>query len=140
MFITLEKNAFKEAVGIVSRFAENKSSTLPSLMGIAILAGDAGIKLRATNLETAIDFHIPGTIKEMGAVVLPAHSLRDISATFNTSGSLSIEQTGTSSIKQHHNRYRHDWTNQTSKYSTNINDNPTRKPRPIKLPPTRPPV
>lgn len=94
MFITLEKNAFKEAVGIVSRFAENKNTTLPSLMGIAILAGDAGIKLRATNLETAIDFHIPGTIKEMGAIVLPAHSLRDISATFNTVGSLSIEQTG----------------------------------------------
>lgn len=94
MFITLEKNVFKEAVSIVSRFAENKSTTLPSLMGIAILAGDAGIKLRATNFETAIDFHLEGSITEMGAVVIPAHSLRDISANLQSVGSLSIKQTG----------------------------------------------
>lgn len=94
MFITLEKNTFREAVGIVSRFAENKSTTLPSLMGVAVIAGDAGIKLRATNLETAIDLQLEGTIKEMGAVVLPAHNLRDISATLGSTGSITIEQTG----------------------------------------------
>ena len=81
-------------MSIVSRFAENKSTPLPSLTGIAILAGDAGIKLRATNLETAIDLHIPGTIKEIGAVVLPSNSLRDISATLSHTGTLSIEHTG----------------------------------------------
>ena len=94
MFITLEKNTFKEAVGIASRFAENKNTTLPSLTGIAIIAGDAGIKLRATNLETAIDLHVEGSITEMGAVVIPAHSLRDISSTLQTTGSISIKQTG----------------------------------------------
>jgi hypothetical protein len=56
MVITIEKNTFREAVHTAARFAERRSATLPALAGIAIVAGDDGIKLRATNLETGIDF------------------------------------------------------------------------------------
>ena len=78
MIITLEKKEFAEAVSIASRFAERRSATLPVLAGIAILAGDAGIKLRATNLETGIDLLVVGTIKDPGVVALPASILREV--------------------------------------------------------------
>jgi DNA polymerase III sliding clamp (beta) subunit (PCNA family) len=45
MVINLEKKEFSEAVARVSRFAERRSATLPVLAGIAIVAGDDGIKL-----------------------------------------------------------------------------------------------
>ena len=74
MVITLGKKDFAEAVSIVAKFAERKSATLPVLSGIAILAGDAGIKLRATNLETGIDLRVEGSIKEPGVVAIISSS------------------------------------------------------------------
>ena len=94
MVITLEKKEFSEAVNNVSRFSERKSATLPVLGGIAILAGDAGIKLRATNLETGIDVLVPGTITDPGIVVVPAQVLRDICSSFGTAGTLTLEYAG----------------------------------------------
>ncbi len=77
MIISIEKKEFSEAVLRVARFAERRSATLPVLAGIAIIAGDDGIKLRATNLETGIDLRVEGTIEETGVAVLPASILRD---------------------------------------------------------------
>src|SRR6266403_4008401 len=94
MIITLGKKEFGEAVGIVSRFAERKSATLPVLSGIAIIAGDAGIKLRATNLETGIDLLVAGTIKDPGVIALPAGVLREITSSFGGAGSMTIEHAG----------------------------------------------
>lgn len=94
MIITLEKKEFGEAVASVGRFAERKSATLPVLSGIAIVAGDDGIKLRATNLETGIDLKVNGTIKEQGVVALPATTLREISTSFSGSGQITLEHSG----------------------------------------------
>ncbi|MEO6536421.1 MAG: DNA polymerase III subunit beta [Candidatus Paceibacterota bacterium] len=94
MLITLEKKEFSEAVARVARFAERRSATLPVLAGIAIVAGDDGIKLRATNLETGIDFKVAGTIKEPGVVALPATTLREITSSFSGTGTITLEHGG----------------------------------------------
>ncbi len=94
MVITIGKKEFAEAVNTVSRFAERKSATLPVLSGIAILAGDDGIKLRATNLETGIDLRVEGTIKDPGVIALPATVLREITSSFSGNGTMTLEYAG----------------------------------------------
>ena len=94
MVITLEKKEFAEAVLRVARFAERRSATLPVLAGIAIIAGDDGVKLRATNLETGIDLKVNGTIETSGVVVLPATTLREITGSFTDTGSIKLEYAG----------------------------------------------
>lgn len=94
MIITLDKKEFSEGVQTVARFAERRSGTLPVLAGIAIIAGDDGIKLRATNLETGIDLKVDGTIKSDGVVALQASTLRDIASSLSGSGTLTLEHSG----------------------------------------------
>lgn len=94
MFITIEKKEFTEAVAVVSRFAERRSSTLPSLSGIALVADETGIVLRATNLETGIVLKVGGEIKKNGAVALPAQILREITNSFSNTGMLTLEYSG----------------------------------------------
>ncbi len=98
MVITVEKNMFREAVHTASRFAERKSATLPALSGIAIIAGDDGIKLRATNLETGIDLKVDGSIKSQGVVVVSAALLRDVTSSFSGSGSITLEHAGDTAV------------------------------------------
>jgi DNA polymerase-3 subunit beta len=94
MVITLDKKAFAEAVGSVSRFAQRSSASLPVLAGVALIAGDDGIKLRATNLETGIDLKVEGTIKEPGVVALPASVLREITSSLSGTGMITLEHAG----------------------------------------------
>lgn len=94
MNLSLHKNAFREAVGSVARFAERRSGSLPVLAGIALIAGDDGIKLRATNLETGIDVRVEGTIETPGVAVLPAGVLRDITSSMSGNGELRLEHAG----------------------------------------------
>lgn len=94
MILTLDKKEFSEGVQAVARFAERRSGTLPVLAGVAIIAGDDGIKLRATNLETGIDLKIEGTIKSDGVVALPASTLRDIASSLSGTGTLTLEHAG----------------------------------------------
>jgi DNA polymerase III subunit beta len=98
MVITTEKKEFSEAVNTVARFAERKSPTLAAISGIALVAGNDGIKLRATNLETGIDLSIPGSIKSPGVVVLPAVILRDIASSLTGSGTVTIEHAGETAV------------------------------------------
>src|SRR3989344_2476585 len=94
MVITLEKKEFAEAVLRVARFAERRSATLPVLSGIAIVAGDDGVKLRATNLETGIDLKVNATIETSGIAVIPAATLREITNSFTDTGSIKLEHAG----------------------------------------------
>jgi DNA polymerase-3 subunit beta len=71
---------------------------LPALSGIAIVAGDDGIKLRATNLETGIDLKVEGSIRSQGVVVVPAALLRDISGSLSGNGSVTIEHAGDTAV------------------------------------------
>lgn len=94
MTIRLEKESFAQAVTDAARFAQRKSATLPVLSAILIVAGDDGIKLRATNLETGIDRIAKGSIDDSGVVAVPAQVLREISSSFTGSGSITLEQSG----------------------------------------------
>ncbi len=94
MIISIEKKKFSEAVHTVARFAERKSATLPALSSILIIAGDDGIKMRATNLETGIDLKLEGTCTTKGVVAIPATILQQIAGSFTQEGKITIEHTG----------------------------------------------
>ncbi len=94
MNISIEKKEFSEAVHIVARFAERKSATLPALSSILIIAGDDGIKLRATNLETGIDLKLPGKILADGVVAIPAVILQQIAGSLAHEGKVTLEHIG----------------------------------------------
>jgi len=94
MNISIEKKIFSEAVHIAARFAERKSTTLPALSSILIIAGDDGIKMRATNLETGIDLKIEGERKSDGVVALPAILLQQIAGSLTQEGKITLEHSG----------------------------------------------
>jgi len=94
MNISIEKKEFSEAVHIVSRFADRKSATLPALSSILLIAGDDGIKLRATNLETGIDLKLSGNITTPGVVAIPATILQQIAGSLTQEGNITLEHTG----------------------------------------------
>jgi len=94
MNISIEKKILSEAVYKVARFAEKKSTTLPALSSILILAGDEGIKMRATNLETGIDLKIEGKIITDGVVAIPATILQQIAGSITGEGLITLEHTG----------------------------------------------
>lgn len=94
MIITLDKKAFTEGVQSAARFAERRAGTLPVLAGVAIIAGDDGIKFRATNLEIGIDLKIEGTIRNQGVVAIPATTLREIASSLVGAGTVTLEHTG----------------------------------------------
>ena len=94
MYISINKKLFSEAVQKVARFAERKNTTLPALSSVLILAGDDGIKMRATNLETGIDLKIEGEVKTDGVVAIPASILQQIANSLNQEGNITLEHTG----------------------------------------------
>jgi len=94
MNISIEKKIFSEAVYKVARFAERKSSTLPALSSILILAGDDGIKMRATNLETGIDLKLEGICMSEGVVAIPATLLQQIAGSLVGEGKITLEHSG----------------------------------------------
>ncbi|MBI4088928.1 DNA polymerase III subunit beta [Candidatus Kaiserbacteria bacterium] len=94
MIISLDKKIFIESVQIVSRFTERRNITLPVLSSILIIAGDEGIKMRATNLETGIDFKLDGNIKSKGVVAVPASVLQQIANSLSQEGDITLEHTG----------------------------------------------
>jgi DNA polymerase-3 subunit beta len=94
MNISIEKKEFSQAVHIVSRFADRKSATLPVLSSILIIANHEGIKLRATNLETGIDFKLSGEVKSDGVVAIPATILQQIASSLTQEGRITLEHTG----------------------------------------------
>lgn len=94
MIISLEKKKFIDAVSIVSRFAQHNSTTLQALSSILIIAGDDGIKFRATNLETGVDLKVEGEKKSDGVVAIPATILKNITTSITGEGNITLENSG----------------------------------------------
>jgi DNA polymerase-3 subunit beta len=94
MNISIEKKEFSEAVHKVARFAERKSATLPALSSVLLIAGDEGIKMRATNLETGIDLKLAGESTAEGVVAIPAAILQQIASSLTQEGKITLEHTG----------------------------------------------
>lgn len=98
MIISIEKKMFANAVHTVGRFAERRGGTLPALSSVLIIAGDDGIKLRATNLETGIDLKLPGETKGEGVIAVPAAILSQIAASVSGEGKLTLEKSGDTAL------------------------------------------
>src|SRR5690348_8153193 len=98
MLITVSKKHFAEAAHVAARFADKSSATAPILHTILILAGEGGIKLRATNLETGIDLLMQGEKKRDGVVAIPAHLLSQIAGSLQGEGSVTIEHAGDTAV------------------------------------------
>lgn len=64
----------KEAVNVAERNT-SKNQTLQILSSLFLEAEGNKIKLRATNLENAIEFFIPAKVEETGVVVIPAKTV-----------------------------------------------------------------
>lgn len=64
----------KEAISNAERNT-SKNQTLPILGSLMIKADNNGIKIYATNLETAIEINVSGKVIENGVVVVPAKTL-----------------------------------------------------------------
>ncbi len=94
MNILIEKKEFYEAVYKVARFAERKSTTLPVLSSVLIIAGSEGIKMRATNLETGVDLKLNGKCIHDGVVAISATILQQIAGALTQEGNITIEQKG----------------------------------------------
>lgn len=69
----INKN-LKEAVIIAERNT-SKNQTLPILNSILFEANKEKIKIRATNLETAVEIDVPGKIQEPGVLAVPAKTI-----------------------------------------------------------------
>ncbi|MDO8624316.1 MAG: DNA polymerase III subunit beta [bacterium] len=98
MTISIEKKKFIEAVHTVTRFAERGLSSLPVLSSVLILAGDEGIKLRATNLETGVDFKMKGTHSGDGVMAIPARILEQIAGSLVGEGEVTLEKSGDTAL------------------------------------------
>ena len=94
MNISVEKKECSEAVYKVARFAEKKNATLPALSSVLIIAGNGGIKMRATNLETGIDLKLEGKCISDGVVAIPATVLQQVAGSLTQEGNITLEHTG----------------------------------------------
>lgn len=94
MIISLEKKKFIDAVSIASRFTQHGTTTLQALSSILIIAGDDGIKFRATNLETGVDLKVEGEKKSDGVVAIPAAVLKNIATSVTGEGVVVLENSG----------------------------------------------
>lgn len=77
MKLTCEKQLLQGAIQIAQRCASTKS-TIPVLGGILLTATPAGLTLKATDLELAVECLIPAQVIEEGSVVAPARYLSDL--------------------------------------------------------------
>ena len=94
MNISIEKKKFIEVVNIASRFSEKKQTNLPALSALLILAGDDGIKVRATNLEVGIDMKLEGKISSQGVIAVPATILQQIANSLGQEGTITLSHSG----------------------------------------------
>lgn len=100
MNISVDKKSFVDAVSKSFRIAGKQQTSLPVLSCIVIVAGDDGIKVRATNLEIGVECAIPGTVAAEGVVAIPSSILAGFTNTLRGTGSITIEKKGdTVSIK-----------------------------------------
>jgi len=94
MNVSINKKLFSESVHIAARFSERKNTTLPVLSSILIIAGDDGIKMRATNLEIGVDLKIEGEVKTDGVIAIPATILQQVASSLTHEGDVVLERTG----------------------------------------------
>jgi DNA polymerase-3 subunit beta len=77
MKVTLERGALLKALAHVQSVVERRN-TIPILSNVLLEAGEAGLKLTATDLDLSIVETVPATTQDSGATTIGAHTLFDI--------------------------------------------------------------
>ncbi len=74
MKLTCDTTRLRDALLLVDRISGKKSS-LPVLRYTLFVAGDAGLKLRATNLDIGVEISVPARVEREGVVAVPGDIL-----------------------------------------------------------------
>ncbi len=77
MKITLERNQLLKSLAHVHRVVERRN-TYPVLANVLLSADDAGLHLRATDLDIQISETVPAVVTSKGSTTVPAHTLYEI--------------------------------------------------------------
>ena len=80
MEIKVLKENFKKALFLVQKFTSSKGD-LPILSQVEISTQPSGITLKATNLDSAITYHLPGEILKEGEACVPIKPFFDFVST-----------------------------------------------------------
>jgi len=77
MRLVIERTELMRALSHVTSVVERRT-TIPILSNVLLMAGPAGLKLRATDLEREVTETVAADVTQPGAVTVPAHMLHDI--------------------------------------------------------------
>ena len=77
MKVTLERNHLLKSLGHVHRVVERRN-TYPILANVLLRASDAGLDLRATDLDIEVTENVPAMTATAGTTTVPAHTLYEI--------------------------------------------------------------
>lgn len=94
MKATVDKKVLSEALGAMLRVVERRN-TIPILANVLLKAApdDAGLTLRATNLDIEMETTIRADIADAGATTMPAAMLHDIVARMKDGAPVIVEDT-----------------------------------------------
>ncbi|MEL6374804.1 MAG: DNA polymerase III subunit beta [Pseudomonadota bacterium] len=77
MQLVIERGELLRALGHVTSVVERRT-TIPILSNVQMRAGEAGVELKATDLEREVIEMAPASVSTPGALTVPAHVLHDI--------------------------------------------------------------
>ena len=93
MKVTVERAALLRSLGHVHRVVERRN-TIPILSNVLLRAGEAGLRLKATDLDLEVTEIIAAELGEPGATTVPAHVIYDIVRKLPDGAQVSLEATG----------------------------------------------
>ena len=93
MKVTLERNHLLKSLGHVHRVVERRN-TYPILANVLVTASDAGLDLRATDLDIEVTETAPAMTGTAGATTVPAHTLYEIVRKLSDGSEVRLETEG----------------------------------------------
>ena len=105
MKVTVERSTLLKSLGHVHRVVERRN-TIPILSNLLLSGTEAGLKLKATDLDIEVVETIPADVPEPGATTVPAHTLYDIVRKLPDGAQVSLETTGEAGLTLRSGRSR----------------------------------
>ncbi|WP_375464406.1 DNA polymerase III subunit beta [uncultured Methylobacterium sp.] len=95
MRVTVERAALLRSLGHVHRVVERRN-TIPILSNVLLRATEAGLQLRATDLDIEVTETVAADVSDPGATTVPAHVIYDIVRKLPEGAQVSLETGGES--------------------------------------------
>src|SRR5919112_1056737 len=93
MKVTVERAALLKSLGHVHRVVDRRN-TIPILANVLLRAEDAGLRLKATDLDIEVTETIAADVAQGGATTVPAHVIYDIVRKLPEGAQVSLETVG----------------------------------------------